>query len=124
MRGGLTQRWADKPVTEVDGHDIQSVVAETRKRGAPGLKRRSKNPTETRAYAMHSCLSGMFRWLLQHRRVERNPCVDVHRPDMAKARERKLSEQEMDRLLASHRRHRPAVRPGDAIAAADRLQIE
>jgi integrase len=95
IAGGLAQRWGDRPATEIDGHDVHAVVSETRERGAPGLQRRADGQTETRAYAMHSCLSGMFRWLLRHRRVERNPCTDVHRPDMPANRERKLSDEEI-----------------------------
>jgi integrase len=93
--GGLAQRWADKPLTQIDGHDIHQLVAETHERGAPGLERRSDGPTETRARAMLSCLSRMFRWLVQHRRVETNPCAGVHRPEASKARERVLSNDEI-----------------------------
>jgi hypothetical protein len=39
--GGLAQRWANKPLTQIDGYDIHQLVAETRERGAPGLERRS-----------------------------------------------------------------------------------
>lgn len=96
--GGLAQRWADKPLTQIDGHDIHQLVAETRERGAPGLERRSDGLTETRARAMLSCLSRMFRWLVQHRRVETNPCAGVHRPEAPKARERVLSNDEIKAL--------------------------
>jgi integrase len=37
----------------------------------------------------------MFRWLVQHRRVETNPCAGVHRPEAPKARERVLSNDEI-----------------------------
>src|SRR5262249_767597 len=75
IAGGLAARWNDKAVGKIDGHDIHTTVAETRERGAPGLERRSEQPTESRARAMLSVLSRMYRWLLQHRRVESNPCV-------------------------------------------------
>ena len=61
---GLAERWAERPVVEVDGHDIYGIVDETRRLGAPGLKRRSDGPTEGRARAMLSCLSTMFDWLI------------------------------------------------------------
>jgi integrase len=93
--GGLAQRWSDKPVTKIDGHDIHTIVAEVRERGAPGLERRSEAPTESRARAMLAALSSMFGWLLQHRRVETNPCVGVHRPEPSKARERVLTNKEI-----------------------------
>jgi integrase len=92
---GLAQRWNSKPIAEIDGHDIHAIVAETRERGVPGLERRSNGPTEARARAMLSCLSRMFRWLWQHRRVERNPCVDVHRPETPKDRHRLLTNAEI-----------------------------
>ena len=93
--GGLAARWADKPLAQIDGHDIHQLVVETRERGAPGLERRSDGPTETRARAMLTCLSRMFRWLVQHRRVETNPCTGVHRPEASKARDRVLSNDEI-----------------------------
>ena len=49
IRGGLCERWSDKPITEVDGHDVHALVDETRRSGAPGLERRSDGPTEARA---------------------------------------------------------------------------
>jgi len=93
--GGLAARWADKALAQIDGHDIHQLVAETRERGAPGLERRSDGPTETRARAMLTTLSRMFRWLVQHRRVETNPCIGVHRPEASKARERVLTNAEI-----------------------------
>jgi integrase len=93
--GGLAQRWADKVITTIDGHDIFAVVKETRERGAPGLERRSEEPTESRARAMLSALSGMFRWLWQERRVDGNPCAGVHRPEPPEARDRVLSNAEI-----------------------------
>jgi integrase len=93
--GGLAQLWSDKLIGKIDGHDIHTVVAETRERGAPGLERRAEQPTESRARAMLSVLSRMYRWLLQHRKVEANPCATVHRPQAPAARERVLSNDEI-----------------------------
>ena len=95
IRGGLADRWGDKPIAEIDGHDIFGVVDETRRTGAPGLERRSDGQTEARARAMLSCLSKMFGWLVQHRRVNQNPCAGVHRPDAPKARDRVLTDAEI-----------------------------
>jgi integrase len=95
IAGGLAQRWRDKPIGKIDGHDIHTLIAETRERGAPGLERRADGPTESRARAMLATLSGMFSWLQRHRRVESNPCVGVHRPEAPKARERVLSDAEI-----------------------------
>jgi hypothetical protein len=73
---GLADRWSKRPIIEINGYDIHCVVDETRRSGAPGLKRRSDQPTEARARAMLSCLSRMFRWLMQHRRIASNPCAE------------------------------------------------
>ena len=95
IRGGLSDRWCDKPVAEIDAHDIYGVVDESRRRGVPGLKRRSDGLTEARARAMFFCLSKTFAWLVQHRRVDKNPCAGVHRPDAPKARDRVLTDAEI-----------------------------
>lgn len=93
--GGLAQRWADKPVAEIDGHDVYAVVDETRRLGIPGRGRRSEGPTEPLARAMFATLSKMFSWLVQHRRIEKNPCSGVHRPDAPRPRDRVLTADEI-----------------------------
>ncbi len=55
---GLAERWRDRPIAEIDGHDIHTIVDETRRMGAPGLERRGKGETESRARAMRSSSSG------------------------------------------------------------------
>jgi integrase len=95
IKGGLCGRWNDKPIAEIDGHDVHSLIDETRRSGAPGLERRSDGPTEARARVMLSCLSKMFAWLVQHRRVSQNPCKDVHRPEASRARDRVLTDAEI-----------------------------
>jgi integrase len=95
IRGGLCERWSDKPIAEIDGHDIHSLIDETRRSGAPGLERRSTGPTDARARVMLSCLSKMFGWLVQHRAVSQNPCKDVHRPEASRARDRVLTDAEI-----------------------------
>jgi integrase len=91
----LVARWGKRPISEIDGHDIYNLVDETRRNGAPGLERRSDRPTESRARAMLSCLSKMFGWLVQRRRLSNNPCAGIHRPDTPKARERVLTDNEI-----------------------------
>ena len=92
---GCAERWRDRPVAEIDSHDIHAIIDETRRLGAPGLQRRADGPTKSRARAMHACLSKMFSWLVQHRRVALNPCASVHRPEAAEARDRLLSDAEI-----------------------------
>jgi integrase len=95
IRGGLADRWGDKPIAAIDGHDIFGLVDETRRTGVPGLERRSDGPTEARARVMLACLSKMFGWFVQHRQVEKNPCAGVHRPDASRARDRILTDAEI-----------------------------
>ena len=71
IRNGLADRWKDRAVASIDGHDIHEVIDEVRYIGVPGLQRRSDKPTEARARAVFARLSKMFGWLAQHRRVER-----------------------------------------------------
>ena len=105
--GGLAARWADKPLAQIDGHDIHAIVADTRERGAPGLKRRSSGPTESRARAMFAVLSKLFAWLIQHRRIEATPCTSVHRPESAMARDRVLTNDEIVKFWRTTEQIRP-----------------
>ena len=93
--GGLAHRWRDKPTVDIDGHDIHSLIDETRRHGVPGLEQRTNEPSEARARVMLACLSKMFSWLAQHRKVEKNPCSGVHRPDPSRARDRVLTDTEI-----------------------------
>ena len=78
--GGLADRWSDKAIADIERHDVYGVVDETRRKGVPGLDKRKEGPTESRVRAMFSTLSKFFSWLVQHRRIEKNPCGGVHRP--------------------------------------------
>jgi hypothetical protein len=77
IRNGLADRWKDTFVASIDGRDIHELIDEVRHIGAPGLQRRSDKSTEARARAMFACLSKMFSWLGQQRKVEKNPCASV-----------------------------------------------
>ena len=94
-RGGLVERWADRPVAAIDGHDIYSVVDESRRRGMPGLGRHNDGLSDARGRAMGRTLSKFFAWLLQHRRITSNPCVGVWKPSAPQARERVLTDTEI-----------------------------
>jgi integrase len=94
-RGGLAERWADRPVTAIDGHDIYGVVDEARRRGIPGIMRRNEGLSDARGRAAGRALSKFFAWLLQHRRITTNPCVGVWKPSAPQARERVLNDNEI-----------------------------
>jgi hypothetical protein len=104
---GLTDRWRNRPVTEISSDDIYAVVEEVREHGVPGLQRRTAGPSEARARAMFSVLSKMFAWLMEKRRVKQNPCVGVARPDGPESRDRVLKDTE----LASFWKAASAERP-------------
>jgi integrase len=108
IRHGLAERWAERPLSEIDGDDVFSVVDEVRERGVPGLKRIKKDgPTEGLARLMFAALSSMFSWLLNHRKVTANPCRGVHRPRPPKARDRVLSDSEIVCLWRAADAERP-----------------
>jgi integrase len=98
IRGGLAERWVDKPVAEVSAEDIDVLVDEARLRGIPGLAKRRRGANESRAAKMFSTLSRMFGWVIKHRKVYRvlkNPCSGLSKPDTPPARDRVLTDAEI-----------------------------
>jgi integrase len=95
IRGGLADRWADRPVRSIGPADIYAVVDESVRLGVPGLRRRREARTEPLGIALHSALSGFFGWLQRHQRVDLNVCAHVHRPPASGARERVLRDDEL-----------------------------
>ena len=92
---GLAKRWADRPISEIEGDDIHGIIDEVREKGTPGLEQRRMGPNEFRALAMYAVLSKLFGWLVQRRRIKQNPVVGVHRPTTHDARDRVLSNAEI-----------------------------
>ncbi len=93
--GGLAQRWADKPISDIDDHDIWSVVEEARRTSVPGIKPRRRGVSEARPRALLAALSTMFGWLHEKRKIGRNPCTGLARPEAPEARDRVLSKTEI-----------------------------
>jgi hypothetical protein len=89
--GGLVNRWRDRPVREIGGHDVYSIIDESRRRGIPGLSARNQGMSDNRGRKMSDALGAMFGWLLQHRRVAANPCIGIWRPPPPAARQRVLN---------------------------------
>jgi integrase len=116
-RNGLAQRWGDKPVRAIDGHDVYAVVDEAHRLAVPGIAPNNKGLSEARARQLHATLSSMFSWLKRHRLVDSNPCAQVWRPPPAKPRDRALGEDEIRRLWKTC----DAVHP--AYAAAVRMLL-
>ena len=94
-KGGLLQRWGDKPIRDIDGHDVWSVIDEARRIGVPGLKARNPGKSEARARGLFVALSSLFTWAQRHRFIETNPCRIVPRPAAAEVRDRVLTSDEI-----------------------------
>jgi integrase len=95
IKGGLADRWADRPVRDIDSHDIWSVTDEARRVAVPGLAARNPEASDARARALFGALSGLFSWLKRRRRIEINPCANLDHPSGPEARERTLSDDEI-----------------------------
>jgi integrase len=95
LRRGLAERWANKPVAEIDEADVLAVMDDARKNGIPGLDQRNNGSSESRGRRTHAALSVFFRWLQAKRRVLRNPCRDVSHPGAPPPRERLLTNDEI-----------------------------
>lgn len=95
IKGGLADRWREKPVEEIDDGMIFELIEQTREKGVPGLAVNKKGPSEARARSMYSALSGMFNWLVDKRRLKVNPCSAVSRPEAPMKRERVLIDAEV-----------------------------
>jgi integrase len=93
--GGLASRWRGRAVTELTASDVFTVVDEVKRRGILGTAPRRDGPRESRSPPFLVALSRMFRFLLEHRRVEANPCISIVRPQPPRARERVLSDAEI-----------------------------
>jgi integrase len=59
------------------------------------LERRTNGRTDPLGRVVLANLSSFFGWLQRNRRIERNPCENVHRPDSAPARDRTLTDDEI-----------------------------
>jgi integrase len=117
MPGSLAERWAERDVREIDGHDVHTVVDEARRHGVPGLPRRNDGTSESRGRKVHTALSSLFAWALRQRRIAANPCVGVWRPPAPPARDRVLDDREIALLWRAGERLAPQF------AAAARLLL-
>jgi integrase len=93
-RNGLAERWADKPVADIDESDIFEVIEEAKRVGVPGIVVRKKGLSEVRARSFFVALSSMFSWLKKNRRIKVNPCSGITRPSGGGKRDRELTHDE------------------------------
>jgi integrase len=91
IKGGLAERWRDKPVAEITSEDIAIAVDDAIEKGIPGRPVRNNDASNSRGHEMVSALSPMFRALHEKRRVRSNPCLGIHRPKPPAARNRVLN---------------------------------
>ena len=95
IRGGLAERWANKPVVEITRNDVFNLVKECQRSGVPGLPRRNKSSGATMGRAVHVALHTFFNWLIRNHVADMNPCVGVARPPASAPRDRILSDNEI-----------------------------
>jgi integrase len=95
IKGGLAQRWAERPISDINVHDIWNTIDKARRTAVPGLGSRNRGPSDARARSVFGALSVLFGWLKRRRRIEINPCADLDRPAPAEARQRVLSDEEI-----------------------------
>jgi len=101
LKGGLAERWRDRPLAEIDSADIWAVVEEGKKNGIPGLAARGDGSSDSRARALYAALSSFFGWALRHRRIASNPAKEVARPRPVEARDRVLSADEVKKFWSA-----------------------
>jgi integrase len=94
IAGGLAAQWSDRPVTGITSYDVYSTIDDATRRGIPGLERRSSGTTSSRGRAMARTLSKLFSWLVEHRKVEVNPCLGQKVPK-PQSRDRVLTDAEI-----------------------------
>ena len=95
---GLSDRWRDRPPSEITGDDLHFLIDEICEHGIPGLKVRHAGESEPRARMAYTVISALFGWLVEKRRLAVNPCVGLSRPKAGPARDRILSDAEIIKL--------------------------
>ena len=91
IKGGLAERWRDKPIATITSEDIFVAVDESREKGIPGRPVRNSKASNSRAHEMVSALGAMFRFLHGKRRVASNPVLGIARPGAPVSRDRVLN---------------------------------
>jgi hypothetical protein len=61
IEGGLAERWSDRPIAGIDGHDIHAIVDEARRTAIPGLPPRNSGTSDARGIKMIDALGSMFK---------------------------------------------------------------
>ena len=93
IKGGLAERWRDKPLAEIAAADVRALLSETR-RAVPGREARAGRGAASRRRALHAALSKFYSWAAADYDIPGNPCEKLGRK-APKARDRKLSDDEV-----------------------------
>jgi integrase len=91
VKGSLVARWGDRPVDQIDVHEIAAVIDESRRHGIPGLRRFNDGLSNNRARKMHAILHVLFGWLQGENRIVANPVAGLKRPKPPASRDRVLN---------------------------------
>jgi integrase len=97
LKGGLADRWRDRPVRSIGRADVRKVVNEAVRQAVPGLRARREPHAwaEPMGRSLHAALSSFLTWCVEDELIEANPCASTRRPPPAKARERTLTDAEL-----------------------------
>jgi integrase len=93
--GSLVDTWGERPVSEIDGHDVIGAIDSAVRHGIGGMQRANDGSSNVRGRKVHAALSGLFRFLQRRRRIVVNPCAGVWRPGPPPSRDRVLSDDEI-----------------------------
>ncbi|HEY7297624.1 MAG TPA: Arm DNA-binding domain-containing protein, partial [Xanthobacteraceae bacterium] len=95
IAGSLAERWRDRPISSISEEDIFVAVDESRRRGIPGTKAKTKGTSEARGRKVYAALSVFFKWAKKHRRIAVNPASGAWDPPPPKVRDRTLTDEEI-----------------------------
>jgi hypothetical protein len=100
IKGGLADRWRDKPIGQITGHDMHAVVQEAIKDAVPGTMSNNPEPSDNRGRHLSNALGALCKWAIRHRRAAMtvNPMAGVYRPAPPPPRARVLSHREIQLL--------------------------
>jgi integrase len=95
IKGGLSDRWRDRPISAIGEDDLFLVIDEAREHGIPGAEVKNKGTSEPRARAMNSALSVCFGWFKSKRWISVDPSLGLDAPPAPEARSRILNDAEI-----------------------------
>jgi integrase len=91
IKGGLSDRWRNTPVTAITKDAILDLIEEAERHGVPGIESRNAGSSEARSRHLAAALGAMFRWLSKKRRISVSPFVGMDRPPPSTKREMVLN---------------------------------